>query len=141
MSFFRNFNSYNGENGRGVPTHVFRKALNDFVKDSNRSSNFMRLLNRIDLSPIQEQYRHYETIVGAMEATLRPLTPRQVTDKVVRIWQCLKNLIPRRLYEQTLQVWLTTSQAALSSSNILVKIFLMKNILILLQFFINYKKI
>lgn len=111
---------YNNENGKGVPVIAFKKALNDFIENTNKSSNFMRLLNRIYLSPIQEQYRHCETIVIAMEATLKPLIPRQVTDKIVRIWLCLENLIPRRLYESTLQIWLTTPNAALSSSNILV---------------------
>lgn len=106
-----------------MPINVFKNALNDFIENTNKSLNFVRLLNRIYLSPIQEQYRHFEIIVYAMEATLKPLIPRQITDKVVQIWQCLENLIPRRLYESTLQIWLTTPNAALSVPKIVVNLF------------------
>lgn len=50
-----------------------------------------------------------------MEKTLdSSICSRPLTEKLCRIWQRLENLIPRKLYEDTLQVWLNSSLAATS---------------------------
>uniref|UniRef100_A0A915ET39 Integrator complex subunit 2 n=1 Tax=Ditylenchus dipsaci TaxID=166011 RepID=A0A915ET39_9BILA len=64
---------------------AFRASLENMQTDV---SSFSVYLNQIDSSSLQEQY--------------------------VRIWQRFENLIPRRLYQDTLQVWLNTPQAAVS---------------------------
>lgn len=48
-----------------------------------------------------------------MEVSLdRVLCPLKVARQLGRIWKRLENLIPRKLYEHTLQMWLNTPQAA-----------------------------
>lgn len=48
-----------------------------------------------------------------MEKTLdSTISSRPLTEKLCRIWERLENLIPRKLYEDTLQIWLNTPLAA-----------------------------
>uniref|UniRef100_A0A915ELL3 Uncharacterized protein n=1 Tax=Ditylenchus dipsaci TaxID=166011 RepID=A0A915ELL3_9BILA len=73
------------QNDVHVSPVAFRASLENMQTDV---SSFSVYLNQIDSSSLQEQY--------------------------VRIWQRFENLIPRRLYQDTLQVWLNTPQAAVS---------------------------
>lgn len=92
-----------------VPVETLEAALCQYPTDV---SKLMNLLGRLECSPVTEQYRHYETIVEAMTMSLDEKTPRPLSEKVSCIWRRLENLIPRRLYERTLQRWLNTINAA-----------------------------
>lgn len=69
-------------------------------------------LVRLDQLPIREQYRHFNLITSAMLSTLEPETPRPCVEKLVAIWERMESIVPRRLYEETLRLWLSSPQAA-----------------------------
>lgn len=103
--------SFRLETSKPIPVEAVQSALRHYPTEPSRFAN---LLSRLESSPITEQYRHYETIVEAMTTTLDEKTPRPLSEKVTRIWRRLENLIPRKLYEMTMQQWLNTISAATS---------------------------
>jgi hypothetical protein len=97
-------------NFKPVPKQMFIDALDKIKTDQRR---FTAIVNYLQGAPIQEQYVHHETIIKAMLISLDvTLCPLPVTLKLSKIWRRLANLIPRKLFEQTLQLWLNTSRAA-----------------------------
>ena len=74
---------------------------------------FSALIRHLESAPIAEVYAHYEVII---EATLVSLDTSacsvHVGWQLAKLWRRLANLIPRKLYEQTLRLWLNTPQAA-----------------------------
>uniref|UniRef100_A0A915CTU8 G-protein coupled receptors family 1 profile domain-containing protein n=1 Tax=Ditylenchus dipsaci TaxID=166011 RepID=A0A915CTU8_9BILA len=78
-------------------------ALRAAMKDPKK---FLPLLNRINISPISEQRRHYDVILESMLNTLNPSTPSMIVKRVVRIWQRYENLMPEKVYKDTARLWL-----------------------------------
>ncbi|KAI6192123.1 hypothetical protein M3Y97_00302500 [Aphelenchoides bicaudatus] len=94
----------------GVPKEMFNQALANIQRDLK---HFITLVNHIQASPIDEQCEHYEAIIESMFVSLDDtICPRSVTLQLSTIWRRLANIIPRKLFEQTLQLWLNTPRAA-----------------------------
>jgi hypothetical protein len=95
---------------KSIPKAMFSEALDGIQSDFER---FTLLVNHLQAAPIQEHYLHYETIIKAMLISLDDqICPMHVTLQLAKIWRRLTNLIPRKLFEQTLQLWLNTPNAA-----------------------------
>lgn len=93
-----------------IPTEMFANALKNVRNDL---TTFTRLVDLLQSAPIKEQYKHHVTIIKSMEISLdKSVCPLTVTRHLAKIWRRLENLIPRKLYEQTLQLWLNTANAA-----------------------------
>lgn len=93
-----------------IPKELFKQALDEIESELDK---FTILVEHLQEAPIKEQYAHYETIIKAMLVSLDDkIFPQPVTLNLARIWLRLSNLIPRKLYEQTLQLWLNTPNAA-----------------------------
>lgn len=92
-----------------VPEEVFRKALENIQSDPER---FAVLVKAIHAAPIREQHAHHKTIIRSMLVSLEEgVCSANVTLQLTEIWCRLANLIPQELYEQTMQLWLSTKNA------------------------------
>jgi hypothetical protein len=95
---------------KSVPREMFRQSFEHIRTDLN---TFKALVVHLEAAPIQEQYLHHETIIQSMLISIDAETcPLEITLKLAKIWRRLANLIPRKLFEQTLQLWLNTPRAA-----------------------------
>ncbi|CAD5234413.1 unnamed protein product [Bursaphelenchus xylophilus] len=95
---------------RSVDPKKFAEAVDNIKNDI---VTFTRLLRVIESAPIHEQYNHYDSIIKAVAVTLDgELCPLVLARKLAKIWKRLENLIPRKLYEKTLDLWLNSSRSA-----------------------------
>lgn len=97
-------------NFKSIPKEMFSKALDNI---ETRLQVFTILVDHLQAAPIQEQHIHHETIIKSMLVSLdEKICPLPVTLQLAQIWHRLSDLIPRKLFEQTLQLWLNTPRAA-----------------------------
>ncbi|KAI6198255.1 hypothetical protein M3Y99_01891200 [Aphelenchoides fujianensis] len=95
---------------KAVPPEMLREALEGIREDP---TVFTALITHLESAPIHEQHRHHETIIRAMAVSLDPaVCSLNVAWKLSRIWRRLSHLMPRKLFEETLGLWLNTSRAA-----------------------------
>ncbi|KAI6205063.1 hypothetical protein M3Y94_00750200 [Aphelenchoides besseyi] len=95
---------------KSVPKEMFEEALANI---STNPTTFTALVSHLQSAPIHEHYKHYETIICSMVVSLdSSVCSISVATMLAKIWRRLANLIPRKLYEQTLTLWLNTPHAA-----------------------------
>ncbi|KAF7631029.1 hypothetical protein Mgra_00008736 [Meloidogyne graminicola] len=111
---FKGPNSYNSSKERYnvVPFVDFSSALEDAVN----GLGFFRLAKLTDLlisQPIQSQMCHFETILKAMSVSLdEERWPRALVEKLALLWERFDSVIPHRLHEDTIRLWLKSPQAS-----------------------------
>ncbi|KAI1716279.1 integrator complex subunit 2 domain-containing protein [Ditylenchus destructor] len=110
------------DNSEIISQSSFEEALREIHNDGG--SAILSHLIKLSASSIKEQYLHYNTIVKAMYDTLEPSTPKLVTEKAASIWHQFENVLPRRLYQDTLQLWLNSPLSACTGNVIVDDCFL-----------------
>lgn len=108
---------YFRDNSEIISQSSFEEALREMHNDGG--SAILSHLIKLSSSSIKEQYLHYNTIVKAMYDTLEPSTPKLVTEKAASIWHQFENVLPRRLYQDTLQLWLNSPLSACTGIRLL----------------------
>ncbi|KAL7069613.1 hypothetical protein ACQ4LE_011069 [Meloidogyne hapla] len=114
------FDSFKGQNShlsvRGkrqvVPVSDFSSSMDDALN----GRGFFKIAKITDLLlnlPIQSQMPHFETVLKAMTFLLdEERWPRALSEKFALLWERFDSVIPRRLHEDTIRLWLKSPQAS-----------------------------
>uniref|UniRef100_A0A915LQM7 Uncharacterized protein n=1 Tax=Meloidogyne javanica TaxID=6303 RepID=A0A915LQM7_MELJA len=110
---------------KGQTTHVFSRGKRNIVpvsefgcalEDATNGHGFFKLSKLTDLLlnlPIQSQMPHFENILQAMTVSLdEERWPRALVEKLALLWERFDSVLPRRLHEDTIRLWLKSPQAS-----------------------------
>uniref|UniRef100_A0A914GYT5 Uncharacterized protein n=1 Tax=Globodera rostochiensis TaxID=31243 RepID=A0A914GYT5_GLORO len=85
-------------------------------QEASASHNFCRLSKALSVllerATVEQQFRYYDLILRAMVLSLDGEWPRALVDKLQLAWERFDSVIPRRLHEDTIRLWLSSAHAA-----------------------------
>uniref|UniRef100_A0A183BZ00 NopRA1 domain-containing protein n=1 Tax=Globodera pallida TaxID=36090 RepID=A0A183BZ00_GLOPA len=86
------------------------------LEEASACHNFCRLSKALSVllerATVEQQFRYYELILRAMVLSLDGGWPRALVDKLQLAWERFDSVIPRRLHEDTIRLWLSSAHAA-----------------------------
>jgi hypothetical protein len=90
---------------------AFSSALDEAISKHN-FYRFTSMLDTIEGQPIRQQFLHYDTILRTMVHSLDEYWPLSLLNKITKIWERFDTVIPRKLHEDTIRLWLKTPLAS-----------------------------
>ncbi|CAD5229382.1 unnamed protein product [Bursaphelenchus okinawaensis] len=103
-----------GRSNKAIDNKAVIKRFSELVGNMSQDlTSFTKMLAKIEAHPITWQYGHYESVVRALNLTLNTdKYPMVLSRRLAKMWKRFENLIPRKLYELTLQYWLNGDRSA-----------------------------
>ena len=70
------------------------------------------MVDSLSEQPVQQQFLYYDAILKAMAISLDGHWPRPLLNRLTQIWERYDSVVPRRLHEDTIRLWLKSPEAA-----------------------------
>ncbi|KAL3098036.1 hypothetical protein niasHT_027581 [Heterodera trifolii] len=85
------------------------------LEEASILHNFCRFSKSLDIllgrATVEQQFCYYELILKAMSLSLDGKWPRALVDKLQLAWERFDSVIPRRLHEDSVRLWLSSANA------------------------------